>query len=293
MNKASAEAAFSITPSVAGTFSWVGNTMTFTPITNLTHSTTYTVTISATATDMAGNGLDGNGNGIAEGSPIDDYTWSFTTPPPQGEATISFNPPKSIVSVGSVAEINLTLDKAQDGLSGYNISISLSNTSVAEVTSVNFPAWAIMHSNSTLPADSFWIKAADINDKVKSGATDVNLGTLMLRGDNKGTSNILITVTKMDDDNGYPINPNTIPGVVEVPPPCSPFPSCTNPPTDSDGDGLCEDINGNGRLDFNDVVVFFNNLEWAERQPIECWCYDFNGNGRIDFDDVKKLFDKI
>jgi len=292
MNTASVEAAFSITPSIAGTFIWVGNTMTFTPITNLAHSTTYTVTISATATDMAGNGLDGNKNGIAEGSPADDYIWSFTTLP-LSEATISFNPPKSIVSVGSVAEINLTLDKAQDGLSGYNISISLSNTSVAEVTSVNFPAWATLHSNSTLPADSFWIKAADINDKVKSGATDVNLGTLMLRGDNKGTSNILITVTKMDDDNGYPINPNTIPGVVEVPPPCSPFPSCTNPPTDPDGDGLCEDINGNGRLDFNDVVVFFNNLEWAERQPIECWCYDFNGNGRIDFDDVKKLFDKI
>ena len=42
MDKASAEAAFSITPSVAGTFSWVGNTMTFTPITNLAYSTTYT-----------------------------------------------------------------------------------------------------------------------------------------------------------------------------------------------------------------------------------------------------------
>ncbi|RLF32798.1 MAG: hypothetical protein DRN08_06220, partial [Thermoplasmata archaeon] len=79
MNTASVEAAFSITSSVAGTFIWVENTMTFTPTANLAHNTTYTVTISATATDMAGNGLDGNENGIAEGSPTDDYTWSFTT----------------------------------------------------------------------------------------------------------------------------------------------------------------------------------------------------------------------
>ncbi len=79
MNKTSAEAVFSITPSVAGTFSWTGNTMTFTPTANLADSTTYTVTIAATATDLAGNGLDDNANGIAEGSPTDDYTWSFTT----------------------------------------------------------------------------------------------------------------------------------------------------------------------------------------------------------------------
>jgi len=79
MDTASAEAAFSITPNVAGTFSWIGNTKAFTPTANLASSTTYTVTTAATATDLTGNGLDGNANGIAEGSPTDDYTWSFTT----------------------------------------------------------------------------------------------------------------------------------------------------------------------------------------------------------------------
>jgi len=110
MNTASAEAAFSITPSVAGTFSWVENTMTFTPITNLAHSTTYTVTISATATDMAGNGLDGNENGIAEGSPADDYTWSFTTEEMKeyGVDLSCANPEKTIPS-GGYATYNITV----------------------------------------------------------------------------------------------------------------------------------------------------------------------------------------
>jgi len=37
------------------------------------------VLFSASIADTAGNGLDGNKNGIAEGSPIDDFAWSFTT----------------------------------------------------------------------------------------------------------------------------------------------------------------------------------------------------------------------
>jgi hypothetical protein len=37
------------------------------------------VTITANATDLAGNTLDGNGNGTMEGSPTDDYVFNFTT----------------------------------------------------------------------------------------------------------------------------------------------------------------------------------------------------------------------
>lgn len=35
------------------------------------------VTVKAAITDDSGHGLDGNGNGISEGSPADDYAWSF------------------------------------------------------------------------------------------------------------------------------------------------------------------------------------------------------------------------
>jgi len=34
----------------------------------------------------------------------------------------------------------------------------------------------------------------------------------------------------------------------------------TNLPTDPDGDGLYEDLNGNGRIDFNDIVTQFEEL---------------------------------
>jgi len=110
----------------------------------------------------------------------------------------------------------LTLNEAQNGLSGYNITVSLSNPSVAEIVSISFPSWATLHTNSTLPADSVWIKAADLMDQVGVGATNINLATLTIRGDNPGTSDIFATVTKMDDDSGYPVNPSTALGHLEV-----------------------------------------------------------------------------
>jgi hypothetical protein len=67
MNQASVESGFSISPSVSGSFSWAGNTVTFTPSSALLPNTVYQVTLSDTATDAAGVPLSAN------------YTWSFTT----------------------------------------------------------------------------------------------------------------------------------------------------------------------------------------------------------------------
>ena len=71
-----------------------------------------------------------------------------------------------------------------------------------------------------------------------------------------------------------------------------PLQGFSNPPTDPDGDCLYEDLNANGRKDFNDVVVMFNQMQWiAAHEPISA--FDFNNNGRIDFNDIVKLFGEI
>jgi len=67
MNTTSVEDAFSIDPSVAGTFNWDGDTMTFTPLADLAYSTTYEVTIGTGAEDLAGNPL------------ATAFVWNFTT----------------------------------------------------------------------------------------------------------------------------------------------------------------------------------------------------------------------
>jgi parallel beta-helix repeat protein len=71
-----------------------------------------------------------------------------------------------------------------------------------------------------------------------------------------------------------------------------PLPGYAKLPTDPDGDGIYEDLNGNGRLDFADVVLYFNQMTWiAANEPIAA--FDLNGNGRIDFADIVALFNEI
>jgi PKD repeat protein len=70
------------------------------------------------------------------------------------------------------------------------------------------------------------------------------------------------------------------------------FPGYTNPPTDPNHDGLYEDINGNGILDFNDVVAYYDNIDWiVENMQLEF--FDYNKNGLIEFDDVVMLYDML
>lgn len=83
----------------------------------------------------------------------------------------------------------------------------------------------------------------------------------------------------------------TFSGEVESDAP-QPFPGLTLIPRDLTGTGLYTDINGNNRLDYNDLTVFFQHLAWAKaNQPAEC--FDFNGNGWLDYNDVITLFTTI
>jgi PKD repeat protein len=63
-------------------------------------------------------------------------------------------------------------------------------------------------------------------------------------------------------------------------------------PTDPDSDGIYEDLNGNGRKDFDDVVLFFEQLDWiAANEPVTA--FDLNGNNRADFDDIVRIYDEL
>jgi len=110
----------------------------------------------------------------------------------------------------------ISLDEAPDGLAGFTITVSVSVPATAEITAVSFPGWAAMTDNSGLPADSFWMKAVDLDRLVEPGATDITLGTLTVRGDALGDCPINIVIDRADDDKGDPISASIAPGVLHV-----------------------------------------------------------------------------
>lgn len=104
--------------------------------------------------------------------------------------------------VGLTNKFNIILNEAPTGLSGYKMTVSLANASLGEITSIDFPGWALVNSKGSMPADSVLIKAVDIRDVIKAGANNIILATANVRRDDKGNITLNIIIEKLDDDNG-------------------------------------------------------------------------------------------
>ncbi|HEV8595893.1 MAG TPA: Ig-like domain-containing protein, partial [Thermoplasmata archaeon] len=127
MDRDSTEAAFTYSDGTdlwdgtAGELTWSSarfpdDTVAFNPFANLPFNATITARLNGSlAADRAGFGLDGNGNGTAEGSPLDDYAWSFVTEardaaPPR----VSVSPPNNATEVQETVSIQLTFTEGMN-----------------------------------------------------------------------------------------------------------------------------------------------------------------------------------
>jgi parallel beta-helix repeat protein len=70
------------------------------------------------------------------------------------------------------------------------------------------------------------------------------------------------------------------------------FVGYTNPPTDLNHDDHYEDVNGNGIQDFDDVVAYYDNMDWIGKNA-QVALFDYNNNNLVDFDDIVKLYDML
>ncbi|AKB36571.1 cell surface protein [Methanosarcina siciliae C2J] len=205
--------------------------------------------------------------------------------------TLYFDPASSSVSENESTEINLVASNFPAGLSGYNLTVVIDDPDVAEIVDIEYPTWALITENSTLPGTSIYMKTVDLEDSVQEGAADVVLATLTVSGKEKGSANLSIGVKRLEEDSGDSIEPALLAGTIEVTL-LSPLPDQEYAPKDLDGDGLYEDLTGNGEFSFVDIVAYFHNMDWIE-ENMQVEYFDFNGNGRIDFDDVVRMFAMI
>ena len=63
-------------------------------------------------------------------------------------------------------------------------------------------------------------------------------------------------------------------------------------PADPDGDGLYEDVDGNGLVGFGDVIVLYENLG-SRAVTDHVARYDYDGNGLVGFGDVIDLYETL
>jgi alkaline phosphatase D len=179
-----------------------------------------------------------------------------------------------------------------DGLAGVDVELTITNPEVATFIEVSVPdALGLAETSVEEGGAVVTLRAVDVEDDLTAvpGGTDVPLASLEIGGEGAGTTDVEITVDRVDDDAGGEVETRTYSGVVVTgPPPVG----GGDTPIDLDDDGRYEDVNGNGRLDYDDINALFESFE-SDTVRLNKNAYDFNENGRLDYDDVVSLYERV
>ncbi|MDD1719366.1 MAG: PKD domain-containing protein [Methanoregulaceae archaeon] len=273
----------------------------------------YTVTL--TASNSVGTDTERKVDYIIVGKPS---SLSFV---PSCENTTRLS--RILIPVNGTRQVSFMLDQAPNGLSAYNYTLRMNDTWVANFTDLRRPCWMpeaddypgfipnegnpgwpfplegignhspvnLTFAGIDLPAPP---EDPDPLGVIQAGAEDISQANLTIKGLHNGTANItVVAVDELNDDDDLPItlHPPYTSVLLEIQvvdlfpiPPGNP-----HPPQDLDGDGLYEDINGDGRATFKDVEVFFVNFWFVKNnEPLDF--FDFDRNGRYSYHDVTALF---
>jgi PKD repeat protein len=193
------------------------------------------------------------------------------------------------VQAGRESTVRVILVHAPKGLQKYDILLSLSDPRVAQIVGVNPGAIDARFTQiASQSPQAIRVRAVDFARQVEPGARDVTLVSIVLRGTGEGSASLDLDVRVMTDDEGVSLEPRVESGRVETTVALAPIGDSPAPPNDLDGDGLYEDIDGDGALTFDDPVVLAFNLdsEVVQSNPA---LFDFEGDGDVDFDDAVAL----
>ncbi len=183
---------------------------------------------------------------------------------------------------------NLILSSASDGVSGYSVKITIPDILV--IQSVDVVEIGI--ENITINSNDVHIVGVDLDRVIESGDTDIVLATFIMSTIEHGEDNVIIDVVLLHDDFGNDVIFNIVNGSVKIARLFPILPGQTERVADIFGDGLAEDLNGNGRMDFMDIRLLFDHMGSQEvLDNIDL--FDYNFNGVIDFDDVIGIFDHM
>ncbi|WP_188882936.1 alkaline phosphatase PhoX [Halarchaeum grantii] len=205
--------------------------------------------------------------------------------------------PNPTVAVGSAAvgqgesvTVEVRAKHIPDGLSGGTFSVGVSDTDVAEITSASYPDAAGLNQPPSIAEDGSTaaFEFADVNEAMQADGVEFTLATVTLSGVGGGAADLDVSAA-LDDDEGQNVAVETRSGVTVTGP--ASVAGSGSVPSDPDGDGRYEDVNGNGRVDYDDVVLLFDRME-SKSVASNARSFDFNENDRLDYADIVHLYEE-
>ncbi|KKN78670.1 hypothetical protein LCGC14_0347370 [marine sediment metagenome] len=233
--------------------------------------------------------------------------WALT--PKEAEAQVepfTIQVAATNIMLGATNLVPIILTNSPEGVAGFNISVliddgvsvdavhivgaDLSNLGISSIELQ--PTFKLVHLSGV---DFTGVLSKPPDPTEPTDPTEpIVLGLLELKGIAIGTATVSVVYRTVDPNNaGPPLLPTPVDTFIKV---VGDFPTISGqsgPARDIDGDGKAEDLNANGRHDFADIVIFFNNFT-AEATEItsaeNTFFFDFNNNFRIDFNDIVAMF---
>jgi len=131
-------------------------------------------------------------------------------------STLAVSLTKTQAEAGQTVSLPITLYHAKDGLSGFDLTISMENGQVAEFAAVELPDFGISQVLGEFPCSKVSITAVDLKNIVSPNSEQAILAQLKIKAISPGETKINISLQGMYDENGKPINPQVICGQVKV-----------------------------------------------------------------------------
>jgi secreted PhoX family phosphatase len=197
------------------------------------------------------------------------------------------------VGAGSTGTTPVYASALPAGFAGGELTVSVSDPEVASITGVSFDD-DLSFTEAAIDDDgaAATLRVSDAARRLQETADRVQLASLNVRADATGTTDLIVEVDRLDDDTGDAIESEGRSGVFVGGPEGPPAVGDGDAPTDLDDDGHFEDVNGNGRLDYDDIALLFAEIDSDAVQLNEA-AYDFNENGQLDYDDLAELYAEV
>lgn len=130
-------------------------------------------------------------------------------------ATSTLSAPSVGVTEGQTVSIPIVLSDAPTGVSGFDITVTLSNGGVARINGATLADYGLVQQES--PSSSrIRLRALDLNGLIEAGASGTTLFTLDVSAVKRGGTDINIQVSRLDDDGGNAIDTQIIAGSLSV-----------------------------------------------------------------------------
>ncbi len=216
------------------------------------------------------------------------------------EGTVSFIPDNISIIAGenNYRDVSIVLSRADYGIRSYGTGLDLNSTKsvrFGDASNTTKPEWADQFDVVEVPSDGpiqhLNLAGWSTTGSLPAGTTNVSLGNITLFGITPGVAEMSLNSSSYAQ-NGTP-NVMALKGlnasisVFEI----DTLPGQTRKPQDTNHDGLIDDFDGNGVINFADVTTFFKALNQGALVDVDPFNYD--GAGVITYNDVVAFYKRF